>query len=89
MLLHTSLPNFNSVQSVKLKLWCFSYTHYANFDQKMVIFGSKSAIMDFFWIFSYNLKFHNRADKMRPKSSRYHLPIKSYTQKELHFLKSP
>ena len=53
MLLLTSVPNFNSVPSVKLKLRCFSYAQHANFDQKMAIFGPKSAIMDLFWhIFS-------------------------------------
>ena len=54
MLWHTSVPNFLSFPSVKLKLWCFSCAHHANFDQKMAIFGPKSAIMDFFWNFFSN-----------------------------------
>ena len=56
MLLLTSVPNFNSVPSVKLKLRCFSYAQHANFDQKMAIFGPKSAIMDLFWHFFSNSK---------------------------------
>ena len=43
----------------------------------------------FFKIFSQILKFYNHPDKMRPKPSKYHFPIKSYEQKDLRFLKSP
>ena len=56
----------------------------------MHFFGQKSAIMDFFFkIFSQIVKFYNRPDKMKPKSSQYHLPMQSYGQKSLQFLKNP
>ena len=52
----------------------------------MPLFGPKSAIVNFFLIYSHSLRCYNCPDKIRPKSSQCN--NQSYGRKSLRFLKN-